>query len=236
MFCADRRCAVSVRLASVTTMILRKYSFYPMATVLALAFSACSSSDNSTPANDLPGDVNGPPTLSGAPPAYAMPDRIYSFLPQSSDPENDPLEFTISNKPAWATFDGATGRLSGMPAAQHVATYSNIRISANDGTSSVELPAFDIEVLAAATGSLTLSWTPPTQSADGSPLSDLAGYRVRWGTQQGDHPNLLEIDNPGIASLVIDRLAPGSYFMTLSAIDLAGNESTPSNEASAAVQ
>jgi hypothetical protein len=55
---------------------------------------------------------------------------------------------------------------------------------------------------------------------------------VRWGTQTGDHPNLLEITNPGVASFVVDGLAPGSYFFVISAVDASDNESQASNEAS----
>ena len=42
---------------------------------------------------------------------------------------------------------------------------------------------------AVAVGSATLSWTPPTQNMDGTPLTNLAGYRVYWGTSLGDYPN-----------------------------------------------
>ena len=221
--------------------MLRIRKFYSVLSVIPIALSACSSSDSSSGANDNTvnddtGDVNQPPALSGVPPDHAMQDQVYSFTPESSDPDNDPLVFTITNMPNWATFDTATGKLSGTPSMQHVGTYSNISINVSDGQASTELSPFAIEVLSGATGSLTLSWTPPTQSADGSPLTDLAGYRLRWGTQSGDYPNLSEIDNSGTATFVVDGLAPGNYFMVLTAIDMAGNESDPSNEAMGSVQ
>ena len=164
-----------------------------------------------------------------------MQDIQYSFTPDSSDPDGDPLTFTITNMPSWATFDDTTGALTGMPAMQHVGTFADISISASDGQAGAALPPFDIEVVATATGSLSLSWTPPTQSADGSPLNDLARYRVRWGSQSGDHPNLREVDNPGVSSFVVDGLAPGTYFFVVSAVDTSNNESEASNEASGTV-
>ncbi len=96
-------------------------------------------------------------------------------------PKRDTLTFSISGKPAWATFDAATGKLSGAPKAQDVATYSNIVISASDGKVSVNLAMFSISVVATATGAATISWTPPTTYTDGSALT-VAGYRIYWGT------------------------------------------------------
>jgi hypothetical protein len=204
----------------------------PLLAIMALAITACSSSDNANNAAPPPGGANLVPNLSGTPPKFAMQDLVYSFRPESSDADGDPLMFMITNKPLWATFDSATGALSGTPSSEHVGTYPGISISVSDGQASAELPTFDVEVVQSAAGSLTLSWTPPTLSADGTPLEDLDLYRVRWGTQTGDHPNLLEITNPGVASFVVDGLAPGSYFFVISAVDASDNESQASNEAS----
>lgn len=164
-----------------------------------------------------------------------MQDLQYSFRPAGSDPENDPLTYSITNMPSWASFDNTSGALTGMPLMQHIGTYPDITISVSDGMDSAELPVFNIEVVPMATASLVLSWTPPTQSADGMPLADLASYRIRWGTQSGDHPNLQEVDNPGVSSFVIEGLAPGNYFFVISAVDTSDNEGQASNEASGAV-
>jgi len=211
-------------------MTIRDISYFLALPAMALALSACSSGSS----GDSP-QINQPPSLSGAPPSFAMLDLYYSFRPASSDPDGDPVTFAIVNMPSWATFDETTGQLIGMPSTQHIGTYPDISISASDGQASAELLIFDIEVVATAAGSLSLAWTPPTQSADGSSLSDLASYRIRWGTQTGDHPNLQEVNNPGIASTVIDGLAPGSYYFTVSAVDTSNNESQASNEASGTV-
>ena len=73
------------------------------------------------------------------------------------------------------------------------------------------------------------------QSADGTPLIDLASYRIHWGTQSGIYPNLLQVDSPGVSSFVIDGLAAGNYFFAVSAVDTSDNESQVSNEASGTV-
>ena len=82
------------------------------------------------------------------------------------------------------------------------------------------LPAFAIAVQALATGSATLSWTPPTQNSDGSPLVDLAGYKIYWGTASGSYTSVVQLGNPGLATYVVDGLASGAtYYFAVSAFN-----------------
>jgi hypothetical protein len=146
------------------------------------------------------------------------------------------LSFSIANLPSWASFDPTTGRLSGTPGAQHVGTTNGIVISVSDGEASASLPAFALTVQAVATGSATLSWTPPTQNSDGSALTNLAGYRVYWGVQQGTYPNSVTLNNPGLTSYVVENLGPGTYFFVATALNTLGAESTFSGVASKTIQ
>jgi uncharacterized delta-60 repeat protein len=100
------------------------------------------------PAFDLTvNNVNDAPTITGTPLNTVNEDTPYSFTPTAKDVDNgDTLTFSIQNKPAWATFDSATGKLSGTPTNDHVGTTSNIVISVNDGTETVALDAFDLTV------------------------------------------------------------------------------------------
>jgi len=179
---------------------------------------------------------NRAPTITGTAPSAVMQGAAYSFQPTASDPDGDTLTFTIANAPAWASFDTGTGRLSGTPAAQHVGTTSGIVITANDGTLTASLPAFAVTVQAVATGSAMLSWTPPTQNTDGSPLTNLAGYKIYWGTQQGTYPNSTTLNNPGLATYVVEGLAPGTYFFVATAVNAVGVESSFSGVASKTIQ
>ena len=81
-------------------------------------------------------------------------------------------------------------------------------------------------------GSATLSWTPPTQNSDGSPLTDLAGYKIYYGNESGNYHTSIQIDNPGIAIYVVEYLTPNTYYFVLTAINSSGVESNFSNEAS----
>jgi hypothetical protein len=117
-----------------------------------------------------------------------------------------------------------------------IGAFNNVTITVSDGRASTSLAPFNLNVIAVASGSATLSWLPPTQNTDGSPLSDLAGYRIRFGTQSGDYANSVEVDNPGLATYVVDQLTPATWFFVVTALNDDGIESSFSNPASKSVQ
>lgn len=91
--------------------------------------------------------VNTGPMISGIPDGVIDQDKAYSFVPITADLNGDTLIFGITNKPSWASFNTATGALTGTPVQANVGTTSDIVISVSDGTSSASLPAFAIAVL-----------------------------------------------------------------------------------------
>jgi hypothetical protein len=78
-------------------------------------------------------------------------------------------------------------------------------------------------------GSVSLTWNPPTHNMDGTPLSNLGGFRVYWGTKHGEYPHSVTIDNPGLASYVVEQLAPANWHFVVTAITTNGMESPHSN-------
>ncbi len=176
--------------------------------------------------------VNSSPLIGGTPQATAVVGDQYRFVPSATDPNGDALVFSIGNKPAWATFDSATGRLSGTPSVAAAGTYDNVVIVASDGKAVAILPAFSITVTDTTNGSATLSWVAPTENADGTVLNDLAGYRVYYGRTLGSYPSSKAINNPGVTTTVVDNLSEGTWFFVVTARDLNGNESDKSNAAS----
>jgi hypothetical protein len=146
------------------------------------------------------------------------------------------LTFSIVNQPSWASFDPATGRLSGTPGPGDVGGSAAITISVSDGQSNASLAAFTITVQAVASGSATLSWTPPTRNTDGSPLSNLAGYKIYWGTVSRNYSNSVTVNNPGIASYVVQGLTGNTYYFAVSSFNQQGTESALSTEATKVVQ
>ena len=94
------------------------------------------------PAPPPPGTSNRAPTISGTATPAVNASSPYSFTPSAADADGDTLAFTIQNKPAWAAFNTATGRLSGTTSASDVGTYSNISISVSDGAATSALSPF----------------------------------------------------------------------------------------------
>jgi putative Ig domain-containing protein len=171
-------------------------------------------------------------SISGAPGNTVAVGQRYTFLPATTNPERSTLGYSIRNLPKWAQFDTTTGRLSGTPGAEHIGKYSDIVISASDGRGSVALPAFAIQVVAAnastGSGAATLSWLPPTQNTDGSPLSNLAGYEIQYGRNSASLDQTIRLSNASLSIYVVDNLAAGTWYFAIVAISSGGATSEPS--------
>lgn len=208
--------------------------------MLSLGLQACGGGDSETAGANTPPPppppANRAPTISGSPATTVVAGQAYSFSPQASDPEGATLTFSITNRPSWATFSSSTGRLTGTPAAGNVGTTSGIVISVTDGTNSVSLASFSIQVTAATTpppvtGNATLNWQPPTERTDGSSLTNLSGYRIYYGNSPGNYSNTVSVSN-GLTSYVIENLAGGTWYFVMTAVDSAGLESARTNPVS----
>jgi hypothetical protein len=203
-----------------------------MAAVLFLALSGCGGSGGGASGGSGGGTTNLPPTISGTAATSVTSGQAYSFQPTASDPEGQALNFSIANKPSWATFNSTTGRLSGTPSSSNVGTFSNVVISVSDGTNSASLPAFTITVLAAATGSATLTWVAPTTNEDGSALTNLAGYKVRYGTSVSALNQIVDVAGAGNTTATVNGLATGTWYFTLSSYTNVGVESVQTSPVS----
>jgi hypothetical protein len=182
--------------------------------------------------------TNRAPVLSGTPSTSVVAGNAYAFRPTGSDPEGRALTWSISNRPAWATFSTSTGALTGTPTATNVGTYSNIVISASDGTNRTSLPSFSIAVNSVGTsnGSATLSWTPPTRNTNGTTLTNLAGYRIYYGTSPSTLTRTVTLSNAGLTRYVISDLSAATWYFSIRAYTSTGTESTNSNTVSKVVR
>lgn len=174
---------------------------------------------------------NSAPIISGAPANAALTGSNYTFTPFASDRDGDRLTFSVQNLPRWASFNPGSGRLSGQVFLGDEGTYDNIQISVSDGSASSELRAFSITVTQTAPGSMSLSWSAPSENSDGTALTDLAGYKLYYGVSQGDYPNQILIDNPSVSSYLIENLLPDTYYVVATSFNTAGAESNFSNVA-----
>ena len=94
-------------------------------------------------------------------------------------------------------------------------------------TESVTVSVDDID-LPSNTGFVELNWIPPVTNQDGSQLSDLAGYRIYYGSSQNNLNNVESID-AGLTSYTIENLPSGTHYFSITAIDINDNESSRSN-------
>ncbi len=79
--------------------------------------------------------------------------------------------------------------------------------------------------------SVTLTWQPPTENADGSPLTDLSGYNIYVGTASSNYDYMeIRLDNPGLTAYVVENLQPGTYYFAATAFNSTGIESELSGE------
>src|SRR5262245_33884072 len=98
----------------------------------------------------------------------------------------------------------------------------------------------------AAAGILDATWTAPTTNTDGSPLTDLASYRVYYGSGASPCPGstFISVASPTpspvsnqTVSFRLSGLVTGTtYSVAVTAIDTSGNESACSPTASAAAR
>ncbi|MBN8279521.1 MAG: hypothetical protein J0M16_02825 [Gammaproteobacteria bacterium] len=168
------------------------------------------------------------PYIDGVPGSTAAIGRPYSFEPLVSDPNDDPLELSVTNLPRWAGFDPATGEISGTPGPEDTGTWGGIRIAATDGRESTAMAPFQIVVAAGGACSASVQWLPPVTTATGATMRGLAGYRIYYGRDPAALTDSVDVPNPGISRFVIDNLDPGLYYVSVAAFDIHGNIGRPS--------
>ena len=151
---------------------------------------------DSLPAFDLVvTNVNDTPTITGRPTTTVAEDAAYSFTPTGADDDGDTLTYSINTQPSWATFDTATGTLSGTPTNVDVGITTDIVISVTDGVATASLTAFALAVTnvndtptITGTPSATIaedtaySFTPTGTDDDGDTLTYSISNQPTWAT------------------------------------------------------
>lgn len=73
----------------------------------------------------------------------------------------------------------------------------------------------------------TLSWSASTQNTDGSQLTNLAGYRVYYGTSPNSLTQSVQLGN--VTTYVVQSLTAGTWYFAVSAYTTGNLESDRSN-------
>ena len=79
---------------------------------------------------------------------------------------------------------------------------------------------------------ITLAWIAPAEREDNSSLSlsDIAGYKVYFGTTQGQYSNSLTINDGSATGYTFNVVATATYYFVVTTIDTEGRESQYSPE------
>jgi len=80
-----------------------------------------------------------------------------------------------------------------------------------------------------------LNWTAPTANNNGSTLTNLAGYKIHYGTASQDYSQVVALNNPSLNRYVIDSLPSGTYYFAITAYNSKGIESDLSGEVTTTV-
>jgi hypothetical protein len=102
----------------------------------------------------------------------------------------------------------------------------NVTYQLTAGTGSINVQA---AALSEASASALLTWQPPVMNSDGSPLSDLAAFKVYWGTTEGNYTHSTRISNAAARAYTVTGLASGTWYFVVTALNSAGLESLRSN-------
>lgn len=143
------------------------------------------------------------------------------------------LTWTAGDNAAWLNLSPASGTNTGNVAASvnltglAAGTYSGtITVSATGATSKMLPVSFTVNP-PISTGALGLTWSANTES-------DLAGYKVYVGTQSGVYGPPISVGN--VTAYQLNSLTMNTtYFVSITAVDTAGNESLHSAEVSKSI-
>jgi hypothetical protein len=177
---------------------------------------------------------NRPPVIVGTAPSRAVVGQLYVFAPSISDPDGDQLTIRVGTRPAGATVDALTGRLTFTPTSP--GTVAPITLAVSDGrggVASYSTPAIVVTAgptqppvepppppPPAGTGTALLNWMAPTLRTDGAQLTDLTGYRIRYGRSAGSLNQVAEVGP--VTTYTVTGLASGAWYFGVSAISASG--------------
>ena len=182
------------------------------------------------PSTPTPTPTTNAPTISGEP-GVAKVSLPYSFKPTVTDPDGDAVTIEIVSLPGWATYDAATGSIAGTPPLGTTGTLADLQIVVSDGKVSTSMN-FKISIVDPVTGEAVLAWQAPMTNDDGTTLTDLAGYVIRYGKNADKLDQSISIGDPKVTTVAIEKLVEGTWYFTLSAINSIGIESDPAGKLS----
>jgi len=140
----------------------------------------------------------------------------------------------LTTTATWLSSDIGVALISNVISSQGLVT------SVFEGTTTITAEVGNVSgtatltVAIATPGSITLSWDAPTTNTDGTPLYDLAGYKIYFGTSSRNYPWSIDVGN--VTTYTLNNLSPGTYFFTVTSSNTSGIESDFSIEVSQTIE
>jgi hypothetical protein len=97
-----------------------------------------------------------------------------------------------------------------------------VTYSQTAGSGSINMQA---AALSQSASSTKLTWAAPTLNSDGSALTDLAAFKVYWGTTLGTYSQSTKIASATATTYTVNGLTTGKWYFVVTALNSAGGES-----------
>jgi hypothetical protein len=81
----------------------------------------------------------------------------------------------------------------------------------------------------ASNGSAALTWTPVTKDTNGTPITNLAGYQVHYGTSANAMNTVVVLANASLTNYLVSNLSSGTWYFGVTAYTTTGMQSALSN-------
>lgn len=78
-------------------------------------------------------------------------------------------------------------------------------------------------------GSAELAWQVPAENTNGTPLTDLAGYTIVYGSSPSTMNSSVQLTDIGTTSYVVKGLGQGTWYFAIVSYTLSGADSALSN-------
>lgn len=143
------------------------------------------------------------------------------------------IQVSIIAAPSHGSASLSNNQIVFTPANQYSGNDSiSYRVTDADGDTAVATIAISISCTQGCPADVTLSWSAPTTRADGSPLTNLAGYLVHYGTSHASYTHAVDVGGRNSLTHTLQSLPAGTYYFSVTAYDTNGNESSYSTEVS----
>ena len=135
-------------------------------------------------------------------------------------------------RPATGTMPPITARAAIQNLAGGATVKDSLTVSSIDGTKKTVVVTINGADETGTTADISLSWVAPAEREDNTPilLSEIAGYKIYYGTKSGLYTNSVDIDDGTAEGYTFKAFPPGTYYFVVTTLDTDGLESQYSPE------